>query len=617
VPGRWLLAAGVAAAALLLPDLTRAGYSPDEEFTRFAVRGIHAGGLPLLPSGLLYDRGLVYSYAAAVAGLTAGDSLVPGRLVSLAAAAAALAVVFHEVRRMASPGAGALAVVLAAASLPFWVSATTARFYAPFLLGYVAVLAALSRLSLSWTGLAALALAAAVTRWTHELAFTLLAVPVIVAVVSPGARRPWIVRSIAVAAGLAAGQFVLLAVHAVAPPSNGDVMVRRFLVWQVLNLFERPPLDLPALLPAGAAAGVTAALALAALRARVDLPAAALLAVGGVAAALGQLALAPAAVLAALPVLPGPARRLVPMALGVLVAGSAFWIVALTTAGLSVGEAVTRIFATGAVYPLDMFAHLVRETPLLVVATASGLVARSAGLGGAWTAPQRAVHALWIGWVLWFGVIESGITARYLLLPVTFMLCATAIDMAAIATLTAKSLRPVVAGLMAMAAVVLTLESWGGVPTDTARAAAARPTLVLDSLRAEIQPGDLVAGGDELATLATAGRIDAWLALDGFFRERFVVIRDGQPTGTYTGAAAAFELGPLLDRAERGARRLVVVDVLKDMPGFGSTAALVPRQLAIERLRGEVLAEVPGARLIHVVRSGEDAVARLESRRRR
>ena len=612
--GRWLLAAGVATAVLLLPDLTRAGYSPDEEFTRFAVRGIHALGLPLLPSGLVYDRGLLYSYAAALAGLTASDSLVPGRLVSLAAAAAALAVVFHEVRRMASPGAGALAVVLAAASLPFWVSATTARFYAPFLLGYLVVLACLSRLSLSWAAMAALAGAAAVTRWTHELAFTVLAVPVVVAISSHGeARRPWIVRSIAVAAGLAAGQAALLAVHAAAPPSNGDVMVRRFFVWQLVNLFERPPLDLPALLPVGAAAGVTAALTLAALRARVDLPAAALLAVGGVAAAFGQLALAPAAVLAALPVMPGPARRLVPMAVGVLAAGSAFWIVALMTSGVPASDAVSRTFASGVVYPLDMFAHLVRETPLLVTATLAGLLARSAGLGGVWPAPQRALHALWIGWVLWFGVIESGITARYLLLPVTFMLCALAVDGRAVVAVTPRAVRPAVVGLGALAAIVVTLESWGGVPTLTARAEAARPTLVVDSLRAELQSADLVAGGDELATLATAGRIDAWLALDEFFRERFVVMREGRPTGTYTGAPAAFDLTPLVDQAMQAGRRLVVVDVLKDMPGFGSTATLVPRQLAREGLRGEVVAEVPGARLIHVVRGPEEAVARLHA----
>ena len=49
-------------------ELTRTGYSVDEEFTVFAVRGIQAEGLPLLPSRLLYDRGLAYSYASWMAG---------------------------------------------------------------------------------------------------------------------------------------------------------------------------------------------------------------------------------------------------------------------------------------------------------------------------------------------------------------------------------------------------------------------------------------------------------------------------------------------------------------------------------------------------------------------
>jgi hypothetical protein len=604
--GRGLLAVGALVSALLAADLARPGYSPDEEFTQFAVGGIHEHGLPLLPSGLLYDRGLAYSYAAAVA----GESLGPARAVSFAAALAALAVLFVEVRRDASPGAAVAAVTLAALSLPFWVSATTARFYAPFLFGYLAVLAALVRLSVSWRALAVVAALAAATRWTHELAFTLVAVPMAAALLSRGSdRRGWIARAVAVAAGLAAGQAAILAVHALAPPSNGDVMVRRFFVWQVLNLLEHPPLALVATLPAASAAGTTVALALAAIRARVDVPAAALVAIGGVAAALGQVAVAPILVLAMLPLTPISARRLVPAALGLAVAGAVFWIVALRTAGLPLADAMDRLVATGTVYPLDMFAHLVRETPLLVAATMAALLARSAGLGGGWSAPQRALHALWIGWVLWFGVIESGITARYLLLPVTFMLCALAVDAGAILTATPRAARPMLNVLAALAAVVVTLESWGGVPTGTARAAAARPTLVLDPLRAELVADDLVAGGDELATLLVAGRVDAWLALDPFFRERFVVMRGAQPTGTYTGAPAAFELTPLVERAARQRRRLVVVDVLKDMPGFGSTAQLVARQLAREGLRAEVVGEVPGARLLHVVPGRTDVVA--------
>lgn len=606
--GRWLLAAGVIVAALLAPDLARPGYSPDEEFTAWAVRGIHARGLPLLPSGLLYDRGLLYSYASAAVG--GAGALPPARWLSLAASAAALWVLFVEVRRVASPLAATLAVLLAGASLPFWVSATTARFYAPFLLGYLAVLALAARLSTSWRALAGLALAAAATRWTHELAFTLAAVPVVIALVTRGGeRRGWIARGVAIGAGLAAGQAAILAVHALAPPSNGDVMVRRFFVWQVLNLFERPPLGLVAALPTAAALGVAAALGLAALRARVDIAGAALVGAGGVAAALGQIALAPVAVLAALPLAPVAARRLVPPALAVLLAGAAFWTMALAAAGEAPGAAAARVVVDGAVYPLDMLAHLRRETPLALAAALLLLLARSAGLGGPWHPGQRALHALWIGWVLWFGVIESGITARYLLLPVTFLLAAVAVDGAALIGATARPVRPVVAALGALAAVILVLESWGGVPPASARAVANRPTAVLDALAPELQSDDLVAGHDELATLMTAGRIDAWLALDPFYRERFVVMRGARPTGTYTGAPAAFELAPLVERAAREQRRLVVVDVLKEMPGFGATQQLVPRQLARERLRAEVVAEVPGARLLHVVPAAAEIVA--------
>ena len=46
------------------------------------------------------------------------------------------------------------------------------------------------------------------------------------------------------------------------------------------------------------------------------------------------------------------------------------------------------------------------------------LIAARGRRGRRVAAGERAAHALWIGWVLWFGVIESGITTNYLLLPI-------------------------------------------------------------------------------------------------------------------------------------------------------------------------------------------------------
>ena len=128
-------------AALLLVagafQLTRAGYSVDEEFTVFAVRGIQAEGLPILPSKLLYDRGLAYSYASGVAGAVSNSELPAYRALSLLSALASVLLVLTMVRRLATHRAALLAAALVAISLPFWATATTGRFYAPFLAVYL------------------------------------------------------------------------------------------------------------------------------------------------------------------------------------------------------------------------------------------------------------------------------------------------------------------------------------------------------------------------------------------------------------------------------------------------------------------------------------------------
>ncbi|MEO7135973.1 MAG: glycosyltransferase family 39 protein, partial [Vicinamibacterales bacterium] len=135
------LAAAVLIAGSL--QLTRPGYSVDEEFTVFAVRGIHASGVPLLPSGLLYDRGLAYSYASWVAGAVTGSELPAYRSISLVCAALIVLLVFALIKRLAGEVPALIASLLVATSVPFWATATSGRFYAPFFMLYLASLLSL------------------------------------------------------------------------------------------------------------------------------------------------------------------------------------------------------------------------------------------------------------------------------------------------------------------------------------------------------------------------------------------------------------------------------------------------------------------------------------------
>ena len=105
-----LLSAAVLVAGSL--QLLRTGYSVDEEFTVFAVRGIQATGLPILPSGLLYDRGIAYSYAAWFAGLITGSELPAFRALSLICAVLIVGFTFVLLKRVANEGAAVIGSLL-------------------------------------------------------------------------------------------------------------------------------------------------------------------------------------------------------------------------------------------------------------------------------------------------------------------------------------------------------------------------------------------------------------------------------------------------------------------------------------------------------------------------
>lgn len=548
-------------------QLGRSGYSVDEEFTVFAVRGISAHGLPLLPSNLLYDRGLAYSYASWLAHALTGAELPAYRAVGLICAVVALWQVFAFMRRMRDATAAVVACALIAVSVPFWAVATSGRFYAPFLALYVATMVAMP------SSLVAAALLAFGCRLTHELAFTLAMIPAVCAVLEAPQRRRWLLSGVAVVAGLVAAQALLFSMHWLAP-SSGETMVKRFFLWQVLNLFARPE-------------GQQFALPLAVML------------VGWLAA-------------------PRHAWTIGVSMLSLSAMVLAFSVAQATNAGLLSVDTVRSVLVDGSQYPLVMFWHLASHMPLTLLLAMVLLVLRMVGAGGEWTSRDRAMHGLWLGWVLWFGVIDSGITTNYLLLPVSFLLMTIAVDAHAILIAEgapakryfSAPARPAYAAVIGLVLIV-GIDQWRRTSLDQAR-----PTIVadgLDAIRASLQPTDRVACTDELGCLMLVGRIDQWLSLDAYVRERFIVSKSGLSTGVYTGVPAVFHPADTLvpDSTGHAPGRVLIVDIFKEHP-IGNSRTWLPRALAQDGLQVVTLVETPQLRIVEL--SAPEALAHLEGR---
>jgi len=569
---RIVLVALLAAAVIAIgaPHLTRPGYSVDEEFTVFAVRGIQAHGLPVLPSGLLYDRGIAYSYASWLAGAVTGSELPAFRNVSLVSAALCVLLTFFLVRRLADDTAALVASIFVTVSVPFWATATTARFYAPFLGAYLLALYFLTHRHW-WIGLLA---AAVLARLTHELAFTLAAIPSLCFLVAKDDRRHWLFMTAIVSAGLVIGQLALLGFH-YAVPASGETMVRRFFLWQVINLFETPG-DRQFGIPI-------------------------------VVMVMGWL------------IAPRRAWNVSVIALSIAAAIFAFSVArASNTAPLNLAL-IKDVALEGSHYPLDMLWHIVRSTPVTIAIAMSLILARLHH--GDWTRGERALHGLWIGWVVWFGVIESGITTNYLLLPSAFMLMAIGADLMAV-PLTREgeghlALDPdYVTPTSTRVAVVIIMLIFVGVDQWRDGAwARARPIITaegIEGIRNSLQPRDRVVCTDELGCMMLVGRIDRWLALDDYVRERFLVKRgDGPVTGVYTGVPAVFRPADVFAPNPDGSvpNRIVIVDIFKDYP-IGNSRYWLPK--AIEEDGVKVVPLLETAQLRVVEASAPERVVSLQ-----
>src|SRR5262245_10850381 len=94
------------------------GYWLDEELTDAVASALPHTGIPRLPSGVVYTRGLPYIYAASLAGTIFGHTLPAYRAVSLVFALAAVAALFLAGRTAGSAWIGLAAAGVLCASAP-------------------------------------------------------------------------------------------------------------------------------------------------------------------------------------------------------------------------------------------------------------------------------------------------------------------------------------------------------------------------------------------------------------------------------------------------------------------------------------------------------------------
>jgi hypothetical protein len=110
-------------------QIDRPGYLLDEEITAAVVPSISQHIVPRLPSGLLYARGLPYTYVAWLAGRGFGDTLTTYRWLSFLFGLAAIAVVYWAGCVVSGPLAGGAAALILSSMNAFVASAAFARPY--------------------------------------------------------------------------------------------------------------------------------------------------------------------------------------------------------------------------------------------------------------------------------------------------------------------------------------------------------------------------------------------------------------------------------------------------------------------------------------------------------
>jgi hypothetical protein len=157
---------------------------------------------------------------------------------------------------------------------------------------------------------------------------------------------------------------------------------------------------------------------------------------------------------------------------------------------------------------------------------------------------------------------------------------------------------------MMLVVVAIGVDQWRGEGSVRHRLEASRPTIRvegIDDIRNALQPNDRVVCTDELGCLMLVGRIDRWLALDDYVRERFLVRRSDVVTGVYTGVPAVMRPAEMFGPNEDGTLpdRTIVIDIFKEYP-IGSSRSWLPKAIEDDGVQVIPLLETAQARVLQV-----------------
>ncbi len=543
---QWALAIVLVAGAIVrIIAILPAGYALDEEITQFAVDGIREHWLPLFPSGALNDRGLPYWYAASIAGALFGDSLLSYRFISAVFGVLGLYLTYAAARLVLTGWFALGATLLLVIFLPHLEASAWARFYSVATTAYLGALTVFLR-GRRGAGVSWFPALVALGTLSHELAMTVVLLPVLEAAIDRDQFRALVPLFIGCVAVLVIAGSAVIGLHFLAPNQAMNPWAH-----QVGSSDRATVLTVP-LAPVLfaspwvlTAVGVCLLLAYVALRRYVDAPpvvtALCLLAAGCF--QLGVLALV---LLCAGLIEPRRIRAYAAYAVVSAACATTFWtlhtsIAAHATASLALMRSLSL---PGLVYPWTALLYFARALP--ITTSLLGLVALNSVLAAplAVTRDMRLLILLAVSNMVLLGVLNVSPRSRHFIVfwPLVVILAARGLEI--VRGLPAPEHRRTTWRTLAALTLACTLAAeqyrYGRdnpvVPSATAGPSLAVPRVATTGwadLLGSVPRDAAIVTNDELASAYHLRRVDYWLATSASDLSQYAVDVGTETRGLY------------------------------------------------------------------------------------